>query len=861
MRNGNEIQVADYEVAQAPEIDLREYWEKLKRRKGTVLSVTAAVLALTAFWTFIQKPVYTAKSTVLIEKEPNILSFEQVFQVETMRDDFFQTQYRLLQSRSLAEAVVDKLRLWESEEFSGKPEARKKPVDPQDHVFRESLIDGFLDRLQVRPVRMTRLVELNFDAHDPRLAADCANALVEAFVDLNVNMKYAATEQASQFLSEQIDGLQKDIAAKSKELQRLESEANIIALSDKETTVIDRLGELNKALTAAQIERVQKEAAWNGIKNASADYIPEAVNNPLIQRLREDYVKLKREYEKMQERFQPDYPELQRLKVELEAARRSLEDETQNLAKSAYSEYQTALTKEKSLEAAFEEQKQEAFKMNSSAVLYNGLKIELQNKQNLLDSLLRRESETGVEARLRGLRTSNIRVVDRARVPVSPSKPRKARNLAVALMLGLMGGVGLAFLFEALDTSVKNAEDVERVTGLPTLGVVPKFSLESMRRGYYLPGRSGEEKAAGELESARRGGALEEDDRGGAIGAGEESDVGDKGGTGARGARCAAEDRVIEDESDAVNGVGFGRGPAGEFVVDLSAGDDSAPGTAGTRYRMEREGLLGSVEAYAGGRGGRRAAGASASGKRGRKRAGGKGAAEEGLEARSIELVPFYFPASRLAEKYRSIRTALLLSSADNPLRTIAVTSAMPKEGKTATVANLSVTLAQSGKTVVLVDADLRRPRLHRIFKVKNTYGLTTYLTDSVELRKVIKPTEVPDLYVINAGPLPPNPAELLGSEKMEKFINMLKAECDYLLFDLPPMLDISDALVLGAKVDGVIMVVRGDSTTREALKTARERLEMLKIRTVGVVINDVRAPAGGYYYKDYYSHYYRHHG
>jgi capsular exopolysaccharide synthesis family protein len=274
-----------------------------------------------------------------------------------------------------------------------------------------------------------------------------------------------------------------------------------------------------------------------------------------------------------------------------------------------------------------------------------------------------------------------------------------------------------------------------------------------------------------------------------------------------------------------------------------------------------REGLLGSVEAYAGGRGGRRAAGASASGKRGRKRAGGKGAAEEGLEARSIELVPFYFPASRLAEKYRSIRTALLLSSADNPLRTIAVTSAMPKEGKTATVANLSVTLAQSGKTVVLVDADLRRPRLHRIFKVKNTYGLTTYLTDSVELRKVIKPTEVPDLYVINAGPLPPNPAELLGSEKMEKFINMLKAECDYLLFDLPPMLDISDALVLGAKVDGVIMVVRGDSTTREALKTARERLEMLKIRTVGVVINDVRVPAGGYYYKDYYSHYYSHHG
>lgn len=867
MRNGNEIQVADYEVAEAPEIDLRAYWEKLRRRKGTVVSVTAAVVVLAAFWTFIQKPVYSARSTVLVEKEPNILSFEQVFQVETMRDDFYQTQYRLLQSRSLAEAVVDKLRLWESHEFVGRPETRKKPVDPQDHAFREGLIDGFLGRLEVKPVRMTRLVELSFSAHDPRLAADCANALVEAFVDLNVNMKYAATEQASQFLSEQIDGLQKDIAAKSRELQRLESEANIVALSDKETTVIDRLSELNKALTTAQIERVQKEAAWNGIKNASADYIPEAVNNPLIQRLREDYVKLKREYEKMQERFQPDYPELQRLKVELEAARRSLDDETQNLAKSAYSEYQTALKKENSLEAAFEAQKQEAFKMNSSAVLYNGLKIEIQNKQNLLDSLLRRQSETGVEARLRGLRTSNIRVVDRARVPVRPSKPRKARNLALALMLGLMGGVGLAFLFEALDTSVKNAEDVERLTGLPTLGVVPRFSLESMKRGYYLPGKSEEAGGAGAHSVPGNEGTGYQIDEGVSVGEvrAEQAEAGGAGeasaGAAAGEGSGAAEDRVTEDEGGAGRGVDFGHGPGGVFVVDMSVS-----GSDGAGYRNGRGAgrgrLLDGVEGYAAGGGGRRAAGAPVSGKRGRKRAGGKGSAEEeGPEARSIELVPFYFPSSRLSEKYRSIRTALLLSSADKPLRTIAVTSAMPKEGKTVTAANLSVTLAQSGKTVVLVDADLRRPRLHRIFRVKNTFGLTTYLTDSLELRKVLKSTDVPNLYVINAGPLPPNPAELLGSEKMEKFIRMLREECDYLLFDLPPMLDISDALVLGAKVDGVILVVRGDRTTREALKSARERLDMLKIRTVGVVINDVKAPSDGYYYRDYYAHYYRYRG
>ncbi|MCU0244328.1 MAG: Wzz/FepE/Etk N-terminal domain-containing protein, partial [Acidobacteria bacterium] len=462
MKNGNEIQLADYEVAEAREINLRDYWEKIRRRRGTVLSVALGVFALGAFWTFIQKPVYTAKAQLLIEKEPNILSFEQVLQIESLRDDFYQTQYKLLSGRGLADTVVERLKLYDDPEFVGRPEQRKRPVDPADHVFREGLVDAFLNRLTVKPVRLTRLVDVAFEARDPRLAADCVNELAAAFIDLNINMKYAATEQATTFLSEQIKGLQAEIEQKERQLQGFEAEANIVALSDNETTVIDRLSQLNKALTEAQIERSRKEAAWNGLKNISPDYVPEAINNPLIQRLREDYVRLKREFQKMEERFQPDYPELQRTKVEMESARKSLEDETQNLVKGAFSEYQTALNKERLLEAEFNGQKTEAFKMNSSAVLYNGLKVEIQNKKTLLDSLLRRESETGVEARLKGLRTSNIRVVDRAREPVRPSSPNKKRNLILALLLGLGGGVGLALLFDFLDNSVKTSEDVQQ---------------------------------------------------------------------------------------------------------------------------------------------------------------------------------------------------------------------------------------------------------------------------------------------------------------------------------------------------------------------------------------------------------------
>lgn len=759
MKNGNEIQLADYEVAEGQEVNLREYWDRLWRRRRTVLAVALGVFVLGAFWTFIQRPVYTAKSQLLIEKEPNILSFDQVLQIEAMRDDFYQTQYKLLSGRGLADTVIERLKLYGHPEFAGKPRPGKKPPDPTDHVFREKLIDGFLARLSVRPVRLTRLVDVAFEARDPKLAADIVNDLAAAFIDLNINMKYAATEQATTFLAEQIKGLQAEIQQKENQLQGFEAQANIVALSDTETTVIDRLGQLNKALTEAQIERSQKEATWSGLRNVGPDYVPAAIDNLLIQKLREEYVRLKREYEKMEDRFQPDYPELQRTRIELDSARKSLDAEIQNIVKGAFAEYQTALRREQSLEAEFNEQKGAALQMNSSAVLYNGLKVEIQNKKTVLDSLLRRESETGVEARLKGLRTSNIRIVDRARVPVRPSSPNKKRNLILALMLGLGGGVALAFLFDFLDNSVKTSEDVERYAGLPTLGVVPRFSLEGTDKAY---------------SHAKR-----------------------------------LKEKVEPPRLEAGSGAGTG------------AGESAGAGTV-TAGSVGAAPFVAAVE-----------------------RAGHPG---------SIELVPHFFPNSRLAESYRSIRTALLLSSADIPVKTIAVTSAMPGEGKSVSVANLAITLAQSDKTVLIVDADLRRPRQHRLFKVKNTFGLTTYLTDSIEIRNVVKSTEIPNLFLVNAGPVPPNPAELLGSDKMNRFIRMMSEETDFILFDLPPMLEISDALVLGAKVDGMVLVVWGDRTSREALKKARERLDLLKVRTLGVIINNVSLPPNASnYYKDYY--------
>jgi capsular exopolysaccharide synthesis family protein len=716
------------------EIDLRKYVDIISRRRWTVISVCLIAVAVTLVVSLVMRPLYKARGMVMIEKEPNILSFEEIFQVETFRDDYFQTQYKLLQSRSLAERTIDRLKLWEKQEFAGRKTVSAE--DLKNPVFKRKLVDKFLGRLEVKPIRMTRLVEAAFEAHDPVLASECVNGLFDSFVDMNIEIKYEATEQATEFLSQQIDELQKEISQKERELQNYGQEKDIVILSDQETTILDKLTELNKALTEAQIDRVRKESYYNGIKNASPDFIPEALNNPLIQRLREDYLKLSREYAKMEEKFQPEYPEMQRLKAELDTARDLLQNETQRLVKAAYSDYQAALKREVALQALFEKQKEEAFQLNSNAILYNGLKIEIENRKNLLESLLKRQSETGVSARLRGLRTSNIRIVDRADIPISPSSPKKFRNLLLALFLGLFGGVGLALLMEYLDNSIKSVEDVERYSGLPTLGIVPAFDGDVMLGGVYYAYRSGDEK------------------------------------------------------------------------------------------------------------------------QKRKKKTGKKAEPRPENEPRSIELITHYAPDSSFAESYRSLRTALLLSGPQSSLKVMMVTSPLPNEGKSVTVSNLAVSLAQMEKRVLLIDADLRRPKQHRIFNQKNHDGLSNYLSMGLEMEKLVKRTQVPSLYVINSGPVPPNPAELLSSEKMQLLLENLKGRYDFILIDTPPILTVTDAQVLGKMVDGLVLVVQADKTPREALSQSREVINFLKLRTFGVVINAIGLDNRGYYYRHYYRQY-----
>ena len=351
-------------------LNLQDLWAVVLKRKWIVISFAFVVVAAVTLASFIQKSTYTSSGLLLIEEEPNILTFEKIYQMNTYTTDYYETQYKILTSRTLAKNAIEKLKLNENEKFAGELKKKSSRSDEPDSIFMEKLIDLVLKRITVRPIT-NRLVEVSFKDENPKFAAQALDTLLDAFIDMNIQKKFLATEQATEFLAKQISSVNAEIEDKEKKLQEYGAEKNIVILSDKETTMVEKLKSLNKALTDAEIERINKETYYNEIKFANPADIPESLTNELIVKLKEEYVRLNREYIKKSEIFKSDFPEMQRLKVELDSVKESLNNETQNLIKAAYGDFQAALNREKSLKDAFNKQNQEALKLNNNAITYN----------------------------------------------------------------------------------------------------------------------------------------------------------------------------------------------------------------------------------------------------------------------------------------------------------------------------------------------------------------------------------------------------------------------------------------------------------------------------------------------------------
>ena len=708
------------------EVHLAEYWAVVVKRRRLIGLCVAVALLVGALVSLISPSTYKATTTLDIEKEKasamDISSSPSAY--VGYDPEFLPTQTKLMRSREVAQRVVERLNLVQNEELNPPRKGffgSDAPASGKDVVPR--IATNIQREVQVVPVRGTNLVELSFVAKSPQLAADVANAVADSYIDWNLESKFQVVAQATQFLTAQIEQLKSEIDQKEQQLQAYGRQKDIVSTDAQGNVTAQRLESLNKDYADAVADRVAKEAKYHEVQTARADSIADTLSNGLVSQLRNDQARMEREYAEKLNLFKPEWPAMQQLKAQIDKGHQHLESVIQEtVAKArdvARNDYTTALRREESLKSVLQGQKSEAMTLNTNAVEYNNLKVEIETKRTLLDTLLKRSAETQVTSRLRGERLSNVRVVDRALPPRIRFRPSYRLNGALALFLGGALGIGIAFLLEYLDRSLRTPEQVERILKLPALGVIP--STKTASRGY-----------------------------------------------------------------------GYG------YVRRL-------------KTRTPEEDV-------------------------------------------AIELLPYHQPRSTVSEAYRAFRTALLLSRAGG-VKTIAITSTLPGEGKTTTALNLALVLAQLGKRVLLIAADLHKARMHEVLRISNRVGLVSILAENVPWNDaVVKITNIPSLFVIPSGPNSPNPSALLASDTMKKLLEFASAHFDHVIIDTPPVGPVADALVIGNQCDGVVLVVKGGATPRDQVVRTREKLKRSNVHILGVLINKLEEGVPGY--GKYYSYY-----
>ncbi|HET8668507.1 MAG TPA: polysaccharide biosynthesis tyrosine autokinase, partial [Terriglobales bacterium] len=691
---------------------LKKYWLVLQKRRWTVILTLVMVMTIAAIASYKQKPLYAGVSHIAIGREnPDPLGFRNGADSSSTDDwDYniaLETQLRIIESDDVLATVIQRLHLADNPAFyvRKKPAAKQADGQPQEVDEREeaALLQAFHSALTVKIVPRTRIIEILFLSPDPRLSAEVANTIANTYMEHNFKAKFESTMQTSDWLSKQLSDLQLRVETAQEKLVRYQKDNGIIGGDDKENVVTVKLNDINKQLTDAEGDRIQKEATYHLAESGDPGLSAKAGPESLFEKLRARRAELSTQYAQLSTQFGASYPKVAEIANQMKDIDSALQSERQKIRGQLKSDYQAALQREVLLRKSFEQQKLEANGLSERAIEYNLLKRDVDTSRQLYEGLLQKLKEAGVSA---GLRSSNVQVVDVARVPVVPSKPNIPRNMELAFLLGLCGGVGLAFALEALDSTVRTAEEAQMISALPTLGVVP---------------------------------------------------------------------------------------------LDVESGANPA--------RALRKRLATS---------------------------------RENSSERPKQLITVKRPNSEIAEAYKALRTSILLSSAGAAPKIIMVTSALPKEGKTMTSVNTAMTLSQRGSKVLLIDADLRRPSVHNVFGARPIAGLSTLLTGSNSFEESVLPPEYPNLTVLPAGPIPPQPAELLGSNRMFELLEQWRHEYDHVVIDTPPVLSVTDAVILSVRVDSVLLVIRSAQTTKSAMRRARNILLQVNARLSGVVLNGI---------------------
>jgi exopolysaccharide transport family protein len=472
---------------------LREYLRVLIKRKWTVIGCVATIVTLVAIASFKMTPIYEAAGKIAINKpDSNLVNFKDAPGGGDYSDPTdLDTEVTILQSDLLALQVIKTLNLDKMPEFGGKPGGQAKEnlaPDPlqADSARTSALLGAFKGGLKVALKPNTRIVEIHYVSTNPQLAASIVNTLATTYVEQNFKTKFESTMQASDWLSKQLVDLQMKVETSQEKLVKFQKEHEILGTDEKQNIITEKLAELNKELTSAESARMQKESIYRLVQSGDAEVLAATAGAleagglngsgniaPLISNLRGKEADLKIRIAELSTQFGPSYPKVVQLSNELKEVEAQIQQELKKVADRVRGQYLAAQQEETMLRDKFELQKQEANKLNESAIEYTLLKRDVDVNRQLYEGLLEKLKEAGVTA---GLRSSNIRVVDAARTPTYPTEPNIPRNLMFALALGLTSGIGLAFLLENMDNTVRTTEQAQSISGLPALGMIPMGS-------------------------------------------------------------------------------------------------------------------------------------------------------------------------------------------------------------------------------------------------------------------------------------------------------------------------------------------------------------------------------------------------
>ncbi|MBX5478900.1 MAG: polysaccharide biosynthesis tyrosine autokinase [Pyrinomonas methylaliphatogenes] len=731
---------------------LREYWAIVYKRRWLILSLALAVTSLVAIYMYRQPNVYEAMVTIDIEPRRSVLQTKGDVQVVSVPNDpnYWSTQIKLLQNPQLARQVALTLDLPNNPAFlSGQAgpsltsslrrifSRRKKEENEQGklQVVTDSEVDAenltpeqlaklepyeeaILAGITVEPVEKTNLVNIKFQHSDPEMAAKVANTIADVFIYNNLERETQGAQRASVLLAKQIAELQLKIRqGEEARINYLRSHNLPLGQAKGQNLTLERLATLSGQLLEAENERKNLQSAYEAAQRETDIWsVPEVQSDQRIQKLRDRIGELEEKRAALLVQYTPEWPEVKKVDEQIKRLKQDLDKAPYEVIKAMKSRYEAALARENKLKQAYYQEAAAANEQNQAEIELSRITQELETNKQFYNTLFQRQKELEITS---NDRANNITVATPARVPREPVGPKRLRNILIALLVALGAGIGLAFLLDYLDDTLKSAEDVERYLHLPTLALIPAPRTERL----LLKGKASEPEGVAEKTALA-------------------------------------------------------------LISDVR---------------------------------------------------------------------------SPITEAYRHLRTQLLLSTAGQPPRTVLLTSSQPSEGKTTTAVNMAMMLAQMGAEVLLLDCDLRRPRVHVHFNLANAKGVANYLAGERNLDALMQTyAPLPNLKIMTSGPVPPSPAELLSSEEMRRLIDEASARFAHVIIDSPPAVSFTDAAILSTMVDGVVLVVHGGHSSRAIVRRAKKLLQDVGAHIIGVVLNNVKLDAHDYqYYANYYAAYY----